>query len=162
MSDLVVITFEGADDARRARESIRQLEGEGVVRLDDAAVLVKDTGGQVAVDDEIDRGVKVGAVGGGLLGLVLGFMFPIAGAVLGAAGGALVGRMADLGIDKGFVEEVTRSLRPGTSALFLIIREGNADAVVAALEPFEGTVRQTTFDPSVEQSLRQALDDGRG
>ena len=163
MSDLVVVTFDGAEDARTAREAIRRLEQDGIVQLDDAAVIVKDAQGEVAVDDQIDRGVKVGAVGGGLLGLVLGFVLPVAGLVLGAAGGALVGRMADLGIDKGFVEDVTRALRPGTSALFLIVREGgNADALVAALEPFEGKVNQTTFDSSVEESLRRALDDERG
>lgn len=162
MSNLVVVTFDGAGDARRAREAIRGLEGGGEVSLDDAAVIVKNAAGEVAVDDQIDRGVKVGAIGGGLLGLVLGFVFPPLGLAIGAAGGALVGRMADLGIDKGFVEDVTDALKPGTSALFLIVREGNADAIVAALEPFEGTVTQTTFDSSVEESLRRALDDGIG
>jgi len=162
MSDLVVLTFDGAEDARKAREAIQGLEGSGQVSLDDAAVVVKNAAGEVAVDDQIDRGVKVGAVGGGLLGLVLGFVFPVAGLALGAAGGALVGRMADLGIDKGFVDDVTNALRPGTSALFLIVRDGNADAIVAALEPFEGTLVQTTFDSTVEESLRRALDDGRG
>lgn len=52
---------------------------------------------------------------------------------------------------------MTESLRPGTSALFLIVRGGNTDAAVAALAPFRGTLYQTSFGPDVEEGLRQAL-----
>jgi uncharacterized membrane protein len=157
VSDIVVITFDNATDAGEAREALRDLEQSGRLSLDDAAVVVKDAQGNVDVADQLDRGVKLGAVGGGALGLLLGFMFPIAGAAVGALGGALVVRLADLGVDKGFVEDVTAALRPGTSALFLMVREGNPDAAVAALEPFRGTLHQTSFGPDVEESLRQAL-----
>ena len=163
MSNLIVMTFNTPGEASRVRETLRDLERAGRLSLDDAAVIRKDAAGTLPVDNEVDRGVTLGALGGGLLGLVLSFVFPLGGLVLGAAGGALVGRMAALRIDKGFVEDVTLALRPGTSALFLIVREGgNADARVAALEPFEGKVNQTTFDSSVEESLRRALDDERG
>ncbi len=45
-----------------------------------------------------DTGVKAGAVGGGILGLIIASVFfPIGGMLLGAAAGALIGKMAHLG-----------------------------------------------------------------
>ena len=84
-------------------------------------------------------------------------MFPLAGIVVGAAGGALAGRMADLGIDQRFVQDVSASLKPNSSALFVIVRDADPTIVIAALEPYQGTLYHTTLDPAVEAELRHAL-----
>src|SRR5687768_9246494 len=112
------MTFDNVEDAMRLRDELRRLEREGVLSLNDAAVIEKDADGRVHTHDEIDRAVKVGALAGGLLGALVSFMFPIAGFVVGAGGGALVGKMVDMGVDKGFIKDVTESLKPGSSALF--------------------------------------------
>lgn len=156
MSNLIVMTFNNRDDASQVRQTLRDLERGGRVSLDDAAVIVKDAHGKLDVDNEVDRGVKIGAIGGGLLGLVLSFVFPLAGIVLGAAGGALVGRMADLGIDQQFVKDVSASLQPNNSARFVIVRDADPSVVIAALEPYQGTLRHTTLDSAVEAELRHA------
>lgn len=157
MSDLIVMTFNTRDEASKVRQTLRDLERAGRVHLDDAAVIVKDADGKLDIANEVDRGVKIGAIGGGLLGLLLSFMFPLLGIVVGAAGGALVGRMADLGIDQRFVKDVSTALQPNSSALFIIVRDAAPDVVIAALEPYEGTLYHTTLDPTVEAELRQAL-----
>ena len=46
-------------------------------------------------------------------------------------------------------------MEPGTSALFIVARSGNASAVTAALEPFKGTLRQTTLDTDAEEALKR-------
>ena len=158
MSNLVVITFETADEAGRVRESLRSLEKEGLLSLDDSAVVVKDAEGKVHVKNETDRGVVVGALGGGALGLLIASVFfPVAGIVIGALGGALVGKMADLGVDQNFVKEVGEALQPDTSAIFVMSREGNPNAVIAALKPYKGTVYQTTLPTETEEELRRIL-----
>ena len=157
MSNLIVMTFNTPDEASRVRQTLRELERAGRVSLDDAAVIRKDANGTIEVDNEVDRGVKIGALGGGLLGLLLSFMFPLAGIVVGAAGGALAGRMADLGIDQQFVRDVSESLQPNSSALFVIVRDADPTIVIAALEPYQGTLYHTTLDPGVEAELRHAL-----
>ena len=157
MSDLIVMTFDQHDEAERVRQTLRELERAGRLSLDDAAVSVKDADGKFHVADEIDRGVKIGALGGGLLGLLMSFLFPVVGVVLGAAGGALVGRSLDMGIDKEFVKDVTASLQPNSSALFVLVREADLTFTIAALEPYEGTLFHTSLDPDVEAELRNAL-----
>jgi uncharacterized membrane protein len=147
------MTFDSRDEASKVRQTLRELERSGRLSLDDAAVIRKDADGKLNVDNEVDRGVKIGAIGGGLLGLLLSFMFPLLGIVVGAAGGAL----ADLGIDQQFVKDVSGSLQPNSSALFIIVRDAAPDVVIAALEPYQGTLYHTSLDPTVEAEIRDAL-----
>ena len=158
MSHLVVITFDNADEAGRVRETLRSVQRSGYLNLDDSAVIVKDEEGKVHVKNEMDRGVKIGAVGGGLLGLLLaGVFFPVAGILVGAVAGGLIGKSVDLDVEQDFVKEVSEDLQPGTSAIFFIVREGNPEVAVAALKPYKGTVRHTSFPPEAEKELRRIL-----
>jgi len=91
----------------------------------------------IAITYEVDRGVKVAAVGGGLLGLLIaGIFFPIGGLVLGAAAGGLIGKMVAPGVDTKMIEDVKNDMQPGTSALFFLVRETDPDAAIAALKPY--------------------------
>lgn len=159
MSNLVVITFDNAEEAGKVRDALRQAQKRGALSLDDSAVVVKDAEGKIHVKNEVDRGVKIGAIGGGLLGLLLaGIFFPFAGLIVGALGGAAVGAMADLGVSKKFVKDVAAELKPNTSALFVIIREdSDPDMVLAALRPYKGKVYQTSLDTEAEENLRDVL-----
>ena len=65
MSQIVVLTLDDPNQAGKVRESLRKLEKNGQLRLDDAVVLVKDENGEMKIKDEVDRSVKTGAVGGG-------------------------------------------------------------------------------------------------
>ena len=157
MSNLVVITFDQEGTAEQALEAIRQIEKANQIKLSDTAVIVKDAAGEVKVKNEWSSGTETGAVVGGVLGLMTSFIFPVVGTVAGAALGGFVGSKFDTGVDKKFVEDLSNSLTPGSSALFLLIKQGSPDAGVAAMEPFEGTVYQTTLSPDLEDSLRRAL-----
>ncbi len=156
MSDLVVVSFEHAGEAGEALRSIRQVEGDGRLRLEDTAVVTKDADGKVRVHNEVSGATETGAVVGAVLGPLLLFLFPLAGIAIGAGAGALVGRLFDTGVDDSFVQEVKASLTPGSSALFLVIK-GDAAVVVAALRPYRGVVLQTTLAPELEEEIRHAL-----
>ena len=160
MSDLIVLTFDNEEEAGKVREAIRKEQKQDLVSLDDSAVVVRDAEGKIHVKNEVDRGVKIGAVGGGLLGLLIaGIFFPFAGILIGVLGGMGVGALADLGIQKKFVKEVSDKLQPGTSAIFLVIRHANANAVVAALKPYKGEIYQSSLDTDDEETLRRVLKD---
>ncbi len=158
MADLIVLTFAGPNDAAAALAALRRIAVEGRLHLLDTAIVTRDGAGTVHVKNEVSSATEIGAVAGALLGAVLMFMVPLAGIVVGAAGGALVGRLLDQGVDDRFVQEVGAALRPGTSALFLLTDRGDPEAVVAALQPFTGSVYQTTLVPDLEAEMRHALE----
>jgi len=77
--------------------------------------------------------------------------------IIGAVAGGLIGSAAGLGISKSFIKEVSESMTENSSALFIIVREGDPDIAVAALRPYEGKILQTTLSDEDEESLRRAL-----
>ena len=157
MSDLIVVTFDRLEDARRAMREIRQLEGAGVIELEDTAIVEREPDGAVHVKNELTGATETGAVIGALAGAILLFFFPIAGLALGAAAGAAIGSLFQTGVEPKFVDDVKRQLSPGHSALFLVVRRAAADAVTAAMRPFKGEVLQTTLPSDAEAELREAL-----
>jgi uncharacterized membrane protein len=78
---------------------------------------------------------------------------------MGLAGGALVGRMMNLGVDGKFVKQVEEEIRPGTSALFVLVANADPTAELAILRQFKGKVLQTNLSSEAEESLRKALGD---
>lgn len=159
MPNLVVMTFDNVDEAGQVLEALEAEERDHDISLDDTAVVVKNQDGVISVDNEVDRGIKVGVIGGGLLGLLIGFLFggPIASLLLGAIAGALGGDLANLGIDQRFIDNVSNDLAPGTSALFLMVREADPEATAAALAPFKGNVNYAYLPAEAEERLRQVL-----
>jgi uncharacterized membrane protein len=158
MSYLIVTTYNDPDKADQVREALRSQEHSGRISLDDSAVIVKDQAGKIHVTNQVDRGIKVGAAGGGFLGLLIGgLLFPFAGLLIGAVGGAVVGHFMDKGVDQSFVKDVSNELTPGSSALFILVRDGDPGAVVSTLQYFQGKVYQTTLDSETEETLRRAM-----
>ncbi len=158
MNQLLVVAFDHFDDARTAMTRLRSLEREGKIRFEDTAIVERDPDGTAHVKNEISGTTETAAVIGALVGGLVTFVFPPAGIAIGAALGAAVGRVLDTGVSDEFVDEVKKTLRPGRSALFLVVKESDADATLAALRPFQGDVIQTTLPSEIEEALRQALD----
>jgi uncharacterized membrane protein len=157
MSDLIVVGFDREDDGLAALRSLRSLEKHADLRLEDTAVITKDPDGTVKVINEMASGTEQGIVVGGILGPILAFMFPVVGLVGGAIVGGLVGRSVKPGIDGAFVKEVTEQLKPGSAALFALVRSGTADSIAAAFRPYRGRVIQTSLPEDFEEALRDAL-----
>jgi uncharacterized membrane protein len=150
MNQLIVVAFDHLDDARKAMQSLRELESEGRIRFEDTAVIERDSDGTAHVRNEVSGTTETGAVIGAVIGGVLSFVFPLAGIVIGAAAGAVVGASFDTGVDQSFVEDVKDKLQPGRSALFLVTKEAESDALMAALRQSHGEIIQTTLPTEAE------------
>lgn len=158
MSQLLVITFTARETAGQAAERLKSISKTNVASIQDMAVVEKDADGKIQVHHGIDTTTASGAIGGGVLGLLLGLVFfPIGGLLIGAAAGAFIGRSLHHNVDKKLIEDVTNDLGSDSSAVF-VVGDGNPSAVVGALEPFKGKVYQTTVDSETEAQLQVALD----
>jgi uncharacterized membrane protein len=157
MSRITVITFDAMDEADKVRDTLRDLSKKGHLTILDSAVVVKDEQGEVKVNNQVGRNIKWGLIGGGILGGLLFFLFPIAGIVGGAAAGAVIGKSLGDDVDKGFIGEVKAALQPGSSALFIITANEHADAVFNALKPYKGTVHHTSLSTTNEETLKRVL-----
>jgi uncharacterized membrane protein len=159
MSSLVVVSFNSPDEAATVLAKLREQTQYGNISFEDTAVVSKDPDGKVHVKNDVSHGTMTSTAVGALLGLMLGmFLFPVAGILIGAGGGALVGRFMKLGVDGDFVKEVSNSLQPGTSALFVVVRDANPAVVRAVLEEHHGKVLQTTLSSEAEENLIKALE----
>jgi uncharacterized membrane protein len=157
MNTLIVVGFDHFDDAATALDRLRGLERDGRIRFEDTAVVERDPDGTAHVRNEVSATTETATVVGAVLGGLVSFMFPILGMAVGAAAGAAVGMALDRGVSGTFVDEVKGTLRPGGSALFVLVKEADLEAVMPALRDFRGEVIQSTLSTEAEDALRDAL-----
>jgi uncharacterized membrane protein len=167
MSDLVVVAYDGEDTADQALNKLRQLQKEYLIDLEDAVVAVRDQKGKVRIKQSVPlvtMSAAGGAAWGGLFGLLIGLLFLnpmlgwVAGLALGAGAGALSGALADYGIDDDFIKELGRSLEPGKSAIFMLVRRVNVDKALPELGKFGGKIIKTSLTDDQEARLKTALE----
>jgi uncharacterized membrane protein len=103
--------------------------------------------------------VAGGASYGMFWGLLFGVLFfvPVFGMAVGAGLGALLGKVEKTGLDKEFQDQLRDMVRPGTSALFLIVEKVTPDKAVEGLSRFGGTVLKSSLSRDAEHELQDAL-----
>jgi uncharacterized membrane protein len=160
MATLVAIGYPDQTTAEDARRTVQQLEAELIIQADQVAAISRDPDGKYHVTTT-HGGASTGggAVWGGWWGLLFGLLFfvPVAGLAIGAGFGALFGHLGEKGIDKAFQEQVRDQVKPGTSALFMVIEQATPDKAIAALEHYHGTVIKTSLSDEDTAKLQEAL-----
>lgn len=162
MSNLIVVTFDNEFKADQTLLSLAQLQKDALVDLEDAVVVVKSERGRVRVKQTLDLTTGDAAVAGGWWGLLIGLILggPIGGILGGAAAGALLGRLVDLGVDDGFIKDVGRSLQPGSSAIFVLVREGDPATLKAEFDRFDGVILDGHLSDEAQAWLAQTAQTG--
>src|SRR5690625_4656429 len=158
---LTVLTFNRADEAEKALESLSDLARQHVIRIADAAVVTWPEERRAPRTIQAHNLVGMGALGGTFWGMLVGmlFMMPLLGAVVGAAAGATSGALTDIGINDDFIRDVRENVQPGTSALFLLADTEAPDRVVEHLRPFGPRLLSTTLSHEQETQLRELFED---
>ncbi len=160
MATLVAIGYPDQTTAEEARQTVQKLESELIIQADQVAAISRDMEGKYHVHTTHGgAGTGAGAVWGGFWGLLFGLLFfvPFAGWAVGAGLGALFGHLGEKGIDKAFQQQVRDYLKPGTSALFMVIEHATPDKAIAALEQYGGTVIKTSLSEEDTRKLQEAL-----
>jgi uncharacterized membrane protein len=160
---LWAVGYEDMERAEQVRAEIARLGERHCLILLDTAVVVRYDDGCVTLDGE--PFVIATRFGGHtfasfLAGLALGAP-PLTGAAVGALVGRHGGAAAEAGIDHDFVNEVQRLMRPGTSALFVLDREGDMPAILQGIQGLGGTVLKTNVDLERAKLVQTTLADER-
>lgn len=180
-SKLVALTFDETSEAREASEQklnvrlgtadpltalevlkeVEQKAKEAKANLEDAVVVYKTEAGEIKVKQTRDvtpgKGARRGAFWGLLVGVLLGG--PIGGVLGGMGIGAIYGRAVDKGVNEKFIKKVTESLKPGRSALLLLIGEEDYERAITYLKTFDTEIHEADLDEEVEEAVEKALED---
>lgn len=158
VSTLIAIDYPDVATAETVRDKLFQLQKQQLITLQDAVVVEHRQDGKIKLHQS--RGTTgVGALWGGLWGGLIGLIFfmPLVGMALGAGVGAATGAMTDLGIDDGFMKELSEKLQPGTAALFLLVDDATEDKVLPEVAQYGGQIVRTSLSNESEQQLKDAL-----
>ena len=119
---LVALVFDDPYKADEARAALNRMGGEGLLDIDETAVIVKKADGKVRVSQDVnvvENDQHIGHIAGLITAAVTGTMpFIMGGTLLGK----LVGRLTDDGITNKFIKSVQNELQPNTSVLVLFAR----------------------------------------
>lgn len=157
-SKLIAVAFDSPFKAEEVRLELIKLQEEHLIALEDAVVAIRKEDGRVRLNQAVNL-TTAGAIGGGFWGTLIGllFMSPLIGMAAGAAAGAITGALSDVGINDNFMRNLASALKPGSSALFILVRHATLDKVMERLQPFNGTILQTSLSHEDEAKLRAAM-----
>jgi uncharacterized membrane protein len=158
MSSLLVFAFSDEGGAERMIADMQSLQKGHLIAISDAATVIRKPDGKIKIK-QANSLVGAGALGGAFWGMLIGLLFfmPWLGMAVGAVTGALAGKLTDYGIDDSFIKEVGATIRPGHSALFLMVTSMTEDKVIEALTRHKATLLRTNLSHEDEIKLREAF-----
>lgn len=140
--NIVAFKFDGKDTAK---ETIKEAKKAGALDGYDIvveAIVEQDEKGKVHLHEPGHgiAGGAVGAVAGGLLGLIGGpaglLAWTVGGAVVGGAAGKYLGRP----ISKGDLKEIGEAMSPDSSAFLLLLEDTQTENVVKGMAGYSAAV----------------------
>ena len=160
MKELVVLGFASRELAEAARSRGAELDREGVLQLDGAALAYRRDDGRVELVQPMRLapvGAASGAAAGGVLGLLL--LEPVLFAAVGAVAGAAGAGLSALGLNQWFLRQLDETLGPGRAALFVVVSDADPEQAIQALGPLAPRVLRTTLPADAERRLLAAFTD---
>ena len=158
---LTVWAFDDVGGADRAIETLKSLQTQQLINIQDAAVVTWEAGKKKPKTRQLNNLAGAGAMGGAFWGMLFGLLFlvPLLGAAIGAAAGALSGSLVDVGIDDKFIDGVKQQVTPGTSALFVLTSGAVPDRIKEALKDTRPQLIASNLSADQETKLREVFAD---
>jgi uncharacterized membrane protein len=159
MANLTAWKFDSPDGASQAVRTLKELQDEGLIAIQSAAIVEWPQGNKKPKTRQVDDMTGPEAVSGAFWGFLFGILFfvPILGAAVGAGIGALHGSLGHIGIDDKFIDQVKGAVTEGTSALFLMSSSGVSDRITQRFIGNKPELIATNVGPDQEAKLREAF-----
>jgi len=142
MNRMLVVVFSEASKAFDGREALKSMDRDGSAPVYALAVITRKADGTSIVNEEGDSGPR-GTLLGTSLGSFIGLLGGLPGVAIGAIAGSVGGMASDLDnarIGADFVDEVSRQLTAGKTALVAEIEEEWTTAIDQRMEELGGVV----------------------
>ena len=152
MSNLVVLALDEPHKAEEIRLALQKLQSQHLVDLADVVVAVNDERGKVKLH-------HAGNLGAGDA-IFQGFCGSLTSLILAnAAAGVVSSALADVGINDQFMKQLTATLLPGSSALFVLTRSPtpDKDRLLEGLKGLGGKILMTSLSHEDKNRLQAAL-----
>lgn len=161
MNKLIALSFDNIYGASNALVKLDQLKDNYLISLNDAVVAIIREDGKVKLNQSVNL-VKIGATQGGFWGALVGLILtgPLGMLLAGgtsAAFGGLIGSLSDYGIKDDFIRSLSRKLKPGSSALFLLVKDMTEDKVLEEMQSWNAQIIHTSLSKEAEERLRNAI-----
>jgi uncharacterized membrane protein len=141
--NVICVSFDPDNNAYAALNALKELDSQGQLSLQAAAVVVRDADGHLVVKDQVGFDEFEGAAGGGLLGLLIGIVGGPLGVLIGGTYGLLVGSLIDLDDaehSESVLGQISAAVHSGETALLAQVTEPSYDVVDTAMSGLGGTV----------------------
>lgn len=160
-SRLLAIEFDDTMKAQEALLASLRLHKRQAIKVEDAAIVVKEQSGRIRIHQTKDVDAGQGAIAGTWIGMLGGllFMAPLIGAVLGAAVGGIWAKLRDIGISDKQMRDMGEGMQPGNAALFLLIETLAPTNLVREMRRFDGHILFSTLDDELRADIAAALDE---
>ena len=142
MDKLIVTVFDDEAKAYEGLKALKELDADNSITLYATAVVAKNADGVVSVKQTGDQG-PAGMAAGLALGSLIGLLGGPVGVAVGAATGTLGGSLYDLaqlGVGTDFLDEVSRHLLPGKTAVLAEVDEEWVTPLDTRMEALGGVV----------------------
>lgn len=161
MTTFTAWKFETVDGAEKATALLRSAAKDGVIAIEDYAVIEWEIGAErprVKYEHRDDaRAAGWGALLGGVIGVL--FFLPLIGAAAGAAIGVLTKRIDGIGITSEQLDTIGKRVGPGTSALFVVNTDTDRDRLAERFHGLGASLIASNLVPEEEAEVRRAFED---
>ena len=155
-SQLVLFHFETVESAETTMSTIRSLEAEGFLELDDAALITRGSKGELTVTPQTSTGTTRTSAVGATIGLVAGTLLglPVLGAIAGGGIGAKKSVTEAVQKLDGVLDGVGRRVESGSTVLALAVRAlPDAETVVDRLSIHRDDMTQVEIPAELRQKI---------
>ena len=161
--EMVAIRFQTVEKAAEKLKEMQELHRRGTFKLVNTAIFVRDEKGVLSIKESGDMGPKrgsvFGAITGGLMGMIAGPGGMVAGALVGAGVGRRAAKRIDTGFNDEFLQVLGEKLKPGQSALLVLLEHRWLEKYVDYMGDTEEVFsRQTLTDRMVDQLLNPPVE----
>ncbi|NJL33667.1 MAG: DUF1269 domain-containing protein [Chloroflexaceae bacterium] len=159
--DLIVLAYTDATTADTVLHDLQSFQKKGIIRLVNAAVIVKDKQGNTSIKETEDVDAAHGRCLVPSRARVIGLIGGPFGALIGAAAGAATGGASAHLIDMGFPDEQLKRLQeklvPDSSALVALVENIWVERFYEALEETATAAQAEVLQTSLEESITRQL-----